>query len=170
MAGPRHLAELFEEGAGSRPEGVGEGDFGPSSGGLVVDIAGFTLVAVLTQDESLGAELDAIGFPGFFGEVRHAAPFRIDGGHALAVFLDEPATELDDTILHPLFRYAFLKGLASARFGDDVGSRLAADLWLRMMPPAVDVLERQAAALGVPLPRHDVDEIIAIGDHPSLTL
>ena len=81
----------------------------------------------------------------------------------LAVFLDEPPTELPDTILHPLFRYAFLKGLACARFGDDAGSQLAADLWLRMMPPAVDVLERQAAALGVPLPRRDVEAVVGVG-------
>ena len=82
----------------------------------------------------------------------------------LAVFLDEPMTDLADTLLHPLFRYAFLKGLAVARFGEDPGNDLAADLWLRTIPPAVRKLSRQAAKRGVPLPKGDVDAIIATGE------
>ena len=81
----------------------------------------------------------------------------------LAVFLDEPATDLADTLLHPLFAYAFVKGLALARFGEDAGGDLAADHWLRTIPPAVDVLSRQAALRGVPLPVGDVEAIIAVG-------
>jgi hypothetical protein len=80
----------------------------------------------------------------------------------IAVFLDEPATDLADTLLHPLFRYAFLKGLARVRFGDE-GRAVTADLWLRLIPPAVDILSRQAARRRVPLPRIDVESIIARG-------
>jgi glycosyltransferase involved in cell wall biosynthesis len=82
----------------------------------------------------------------------------------LAVFLDDPATDLADTLLHPLFRYAFLKGLAVARFGEEEGVALSADLWYRLVPPAVDALGKRAAARGVPLPRLDVEAIIASGD------
>ena len=81
----------------------------------------------------------------------------------LAVYLDEPMTVLADTLLHPLFRYAFIKGLAGARFGEDAGAAVAADLWLRTIPPAVNILRRQAVARGVPLPVADVDAIIATG-------
>jgi len=81
----------------------------------------------------------------------------------LAVFLDEPMTDLADTLLHPLFRYAFLKGLALARFGEGPGDALAADLWLRTIRPAVAVMRRQAVKRGVPLPKGDVDAIIATG-------
>ena len=81
----------------------------------------------------------------------------------LAVYLDDPVTDLADTLLHPLFAYAFVKGLARARFGERAGGDLAADLWLRTVPPAVDVLSRQAALRGVPLPVGDVEAIIAAG-------
>lgn len=81
----------------------------------------------------------------------------------LAVFLDEPVTDLADTLLHPLLRYAFLKGLVRARFGEGAGDALAADLWLRSIPPAVDVLSRLAIKRGVPLPRKDAEAIIALG-------
>lgn len=82
----------------------------------------------------------------------------------LAVFLDEPSTDLADILLQPLFRYAFLKGLALVRFGEDAGDAVAADLWLRLIPPAVGELKRQAVKRGVPLPRGDVEAIIAAGE------
>ena len=82
---------------------------------------------------------------------------------SVATFLDEPATELADLVLHPLFRYGFVSGLAVARFGDKAGSLLAADQWLRLIPAAVDVLSREARNTGVPLPKADVDAIVAIG-------
>jgi len=81
----------------------------------------------------------------------------------LAVFLDQPATELVDPLLHALFRYAFVKGLAVARFGADGGRTLAADQWLRLLPAAVDILRRKAKRREVPLPVGDVEAMIAIG-------
>jgi hypothetical protein len=79
------------------------------------------------------------------------------------VYLDDPATELADTLLHPLFGYAFRRGFATARFGEETGARLAADHWLRTIPPAVDTLSRQAAAAGVPLPSRDLETILDLG-------
>ena len=70
---------------------------------------------------------------------------------------------LADLVLHPLFRYGFVRGLAVARFGDAAGSLLAADQWLRLIPAAVDVLSREARRAGVPLPTADVDAIVAVG-------
>lgn len=81
----------------------------------------------------------------------------------LAVFLDRPATELADPLLHALFRYAFVKGLARARFGAGAGERVAADQWLRLIPAAVDGLAAEAARRGAPLPVGDVRAIIEVG-------
>ncbi len=41
----------------------------------------------------------------------------------LAVFLDDPATDLADPLLYSLFRYGFVRGLATARFGPTAGAR-----------------------------------------------
>jgi glycosyltransferase involved in cell wall biosynthesis len=81
----------------------------------------------------------------------------------LAVFLDRPATDLADPLLHALFRYAFVKGLARARFGALAGGRAAADQWLRLIPAAVDGLAAEAARRGTPLPVGDVAAIIEVG-------
>ncbi len=81
----------------------------------------------------------------------------------LAVFLDEPATDLVDPLLHALFRYGFVRGLAMARFGGDGGRTVAADQWLRLLPSAVDILRRNAAKRGVPLPLGEVEAMIAVG-------
>lgn len=80
----------------------------------------------------------------------------------LAVFLDEPATDLVDPLLHALFRYGFVKGFAMERFGNDGGETLAADQWLRLLPAAVDALNQTARKRGVPLPAGDVEAIIEI--------
>lgn len=82
---------------------------------------------------------------------------------ALAAILDRPATDVADPLLHALFRYGFVKGLATARFGVEAGSRVAADQWLRLLPAAVGVLRKKARDLGVPLPAVDVDAITDIG-------
>jgi len=81
----------------------------------------------------------------------------------LAVFLDQPATDLADPLLHSLFRYGFVKGLAAARFGSKGGDITAADQWLRLLPASVDALSRDAAARGVRLPGRDTEALIAIG-------
>jgi glycosyltransferase involved in cell wall biosynthesis len=80
----------------------------------------------------------------------------------LAVFLDQPATDLADPLLDALFRHGFVRGLATARFGDEDGLTLAADQWLRTLPVTVDVLRRTAAERGVTLPSRDVEAIIGI--------
>jgi len=81
----------------------------------------------------------------------------------LAVFLDVPATEFADPLLHAVFHYGFVKGLAVARFGRDAGLRLAASQWLRTMPSTVDILQREALRRGLPLPQRDVAAVIAAG-------
>jgi len=81
----------------------------------------------------------------------------------LAVFLDEPATDLADPLLNALFRYGFVKGLAAARFGPNAGRTSAADQWLRLLPVSVDVMSRDAAARGVRLPDREVEALIDIG-------
>jgi glycosyltransferase involved in cell wall biosynthesis len=81
----------------------------------------------------------------------------------LASFLDTPATNVADPLLHALFRYAFVKGLVMARFGQSSGLGLAADQWLRLLPAAVDDLEKCARASGVQLPTRDVREVLEIG-------
>jgi len=81
----------------------------------------------------------------------------------LAVFLDEPATDLADPLLHALFRYGFVKGLAAARFGTSGGATSAADQWLRLLPVSVDVLSQEAAARGVHLPAGEIEALIGIG-------
>lgn len=81
----------------------------------------------------------------------------------LAVFLDQPATDLANPLLRALFRYGFVKGLAAARFGVNGGGTMAADQWLRLLPVSVDVLSQDAAARGVRLPERDTEALIAIG-------
>jgi len=82
----------------------------------------------------------------------------------LAVFLDEPATDLADPLLYALFRYGFVKGLATARFGGEAGRTLAADQWLRLLPDAVDTLRKNASRRGVPLPAMDIGQMMTVGN------
>jgi glycosyltransferase involved in cell wall biosynthesis len=79
----------------------------------------------------------------------------------LGVFLDEPVSDLGDPFLVALFRYGYLKGLAAARYDDEAADAVTADLWLRLLPPAVAELRRRAAARNVPLPTADVEAILA---------
>lgn len=59
------------------------------AGGDEVEDAAFDAVAVVLEDERLGAELDALGEPGALGEVGGAAALVVDGGGGGAVELDE---------------------------------------------------------------------------------
>lgn len=86
----------------------------------------------------------------------------------LAVFLDEPATDLADPLLSALFRYGFVKGLAAKRFGSEGGRTVAADQWLRLLPVAVDTVRKAAVARGVPLPARNVLEMVAIGREDAI--
>lgn len=81
----------------------------------------------------------------------------------LAVYLDRPAGDLGDPLLLALFRYAFVRGLAGARFGASAAPTVAADQWLRLLPPAVDRVRSRAARRGVPLPVADTEAIVAAG-------
>jgi len=82
---------------------------------------------------------------------------------SIAAFLDTPATDLVDPVLHALFQYGFVKGLATARFGRGDGLRVAGDQWLRLVPQAVESLVERAQAAGVPLPVGDVREVREVG-------
>jgi glycosyltransferase involved in cell wall biosynthesis len=82
---------------------------------------------------------------------------------ALAAFLDTPATDVADPLLRALFRYAFVKGLVTARFEGEAGTRMVADQWLRLLPAAVVEVVRRARDRGLPLPAADVRAVLEIG-------
>jgi glycosyltransferase involved in cell wall biosynthesis len=76
---------------------------------------------------------------------------------SLACFLDPLESDIGDALLLPLFQYAFLKGVASSVIVDgDAATRVATELFLRLVPGAVAELAGQAAHDGVPLPQADL--------------
>ena len=72
-----------------------------------------------------------------------------------ASFFDPVDPEGVDDLLWPLFRYPFLKGLASRLFEPRVAGRLCAAEFLRLIPPSVVHFEARMAARGLPVPRAD---------------
>jgi glycosyltransferase involved in cell wall biosynthesis len=70
-----------------------------------------------------------------------------------------PATDAADALLHPLFEYAYLAGLAGAMFEPAAARAVCAAEYLRLLPPAVRELERRAALAGIPVPRGDAEPI-----------
>ena len=82
---------------------------------------------------------------------------------SLAQFYDHaPATNAADALLHPLFEYAYLSGLAGALFGTARARAVRTAEYLRLLPPAVRELERRAAIAGVPVPRCDAERIAGL--------
>ena len=82
---------------------------------------------------------------------------------SLALVYDHaPPTDAADALLHPLFEYAYLSGLAGALFGTARARAVRAAEYLRLLPPAVRELERRAAIAGVPVPRCDAERIAGL--------
>ena len=73
-----------------------------------------------------------------------------------------PATDAVDALLHPLFEYAYLSGLAGALFEPAAARAVCAAEYRRLLPPAVRELERRAALAGVPVPRCDAEPIAGL--------
>lgn len=71
-----------------------------------------------------------------------------------------PPRELD-MMLAPLFRYAYQKGLAEARYEEQAARRLCARLFRRLLGPATSVFVESASDRGLPVPSADVDAILA---------
>jgi glycosyltransferase involved in cell wall biosynthesis len=78
-----------------------------------------------------------------------------------------PANDAVDALLHPLFEYAYLAGLADALFPPPVARAVRAVELVRLLPPAVRELERRAAIAGVPVPRSDVEPLARLGGADS---
>lgn len=74
-----------------------------------------------------------------------------------------PATDAADALLHPLFEYAYLAGLADAMFDDGMARAVRAAELRRLLPAAVAELERRAALAGIPVPRGDVEPLLRLG-------
>ncbi len=79
-----------------------------------------------------------------------------------AVYDRTPAADVVDALLHPLFEYAYLSGLAGAMFGPRSCRPVRAAEYLRLLPPAVRDLERRAASAGIPTPRGDAAAIAGL--------
>jgi glycosyltransferase involved in cell wall biosynthesis len=78
------------------------------------------------------------------------------------VFDHAPADGAVDALLHPLFEYAYLAGLADALFAPASARTVRAAEYLRLLAPAVRELERRAACAGVPVPRSDAEAIAGL--------
>jgi hypothetical protein len=66
-----------------------------------------------------------------------------------------------DGLLAPLFRYAYLKGLAEAVYEEGAAGRLCARLYQRLLGPAVVALVKGVSLRDPALPRSDIDAILA---------
>ena len=101
------------------------------------------------------------------GEVESAVASELElwerRALSLALVYDHaPPTDAADALLHPLFEYAYLSGLADALFGTARARAGRAAEYLRVLPPAVRELERRAAIAGVPVPRCDAEPIACL--------
>jgi len=80
----------------------------------------------------------------------------------IAALYDEPPLAETGTLLQPLFNYAFLRGVATSMEDAASGRRVAAELYLRELPRAVQSFARQLAHLGLPAPRADLDAVCGL--------
>ena len=82
---------------------------------------------------------------------------------SLALFYDRaPATDAADALLHPLFEYAYLSGLAGVMLEPAAARVVCAAEYLRLLPPAVRELERRAAIARGPVPRRGAATIVGL--------
>ncbi len=81
--------QLPQQFAGAIDQGVVQRDRDPLAGIDVVEDAALAQVAVLPQDQPLGAELDLLRLPGVAGHVGHAAVLVIDGDRDPGLDIDQ---------------------------------------------------------------------------------
>lgn len=74
----------------------------------------------------------------------------------VAAFFDPLPFDAVDCFLRPLFRYAYLRGLADARYGAALGLRLAHALGHKLLMPAAEELGAALACHGLPTPTADL--------------
>jgi len=70
-----------------------------------------------------------------------------------------PACDVVDALLHPLFEYGYLAGLADASFEPATARMVRSAELLRLLPQGVRELERRAAIAGVPVPHSDAEPL-----------
>ncbi len=78
----------------------------------------------------------------------------------LAAFFDPLPFDAVDEILHPLFRYGYLTGLAVALYRPPTAERLAARLYARLLLPALRCFEARLRREGLPYPRADLEALL----------
>ncbi len=80
----------------------------------------------------------------------------------LASFFDTLSFQAIDLVLHPLFRYGYLKGLAKATQGKAGPDGILGSLFLDLLVPAACRFRHQMDAAGHPYPRADLLAIEAL--------
>lgn len=80
----------------------------------------------------------------------------------LAAFFDEIDPPPIDGILHALFRYSYLKGLAAALHNETAARRLRTGAFLDLVPDAVAGFQRGMAHLGLAYPAADATALAAL--------
>jgi glycosyltransferase involved in cell wall biosynthesis len=77
----------------------------------------------------------------------------------LAGYYDDLEAGPVDHLLLPLFRYAYLKGLADAMYPPPEAMTLCANLYCNLIPPAVRTFEAEMNERRLPIPRADLEAI-----------
>jgi len=87
-------------------------------------------------------------------------------GHALALagFYDrlDQSPKAQDSLLHCLFRYAFLKGLSEGLFDPDQAQSAAAAAFVALMPSAAKDYKKGLESQGLPCPAEDTRRMIGL--------
>jgi hypothetical protein len=77
--------------------------------------------------------------------------------HLLTSYDASPFTPAPlDELLTAAFRYAYLRGLAEARYGEPTWRRTCGRLLRRMLIPAIAGFAHRMDRVGLPVPRHEV--------------
>ena len=77
----------------------------------------------------------------------------------LAGFFDALPFEAADDLLLPLFRYAYLTGLAGALYRRPTAERLSSRLFAQLLDPALARFEARLRREGLPYPRADLEAL-----------
>lgn len=79
------------------------------------------------------------------------------------VFDHGPPCEPVDRLLLPLFRHAYLSGLADAACEEDLARRLRAALFVELIPRGVYHMREEMDELGLPMPAADTAALLDLG-------